>query len=131
MLKFHIIIIKFSIFNNKNSQSDTFFPKLRNTIVKIDIKSFSVCYQKRVCLKLYVNLDTFHVLCNIQLNFFPTFTICTIISMMLRHFSVFFNTVCLQKLVYTKKVTMSKMLMFFKLYFIPKKLRFIILFTKF
>ena len=24
------------------SQSDTFFPKLKNTIVKIDIKSFSV-----------------------------------------------------------------------------------------
>ena len=42
MLKFHIIIIKFSIFSNKNSQSDTFFPKLKNTIVKIDIKSFSV-----------------------------------------------------------------------------------------
>ena len=37
MLKFHIIIIKFSIFTNKNSQSDTFFPKLKNTIVKIDI----------------------------------------------------------------------------------------------
>ena len=43
MLKFHIIIIKFSIFTNKNSQSDTFFPKLNNTILKIDIKSFSVC----------------------------------------------------------------------------------------
>ena len=43
MLKFHIIIIKFNIFTNKNSQSDTFFPKLKNTIVKIDIKSFSVC----------------------------------------------------------------------------------------
>ena len=42
MLKFHIIIIKFSIFTNKNSESDTFFPKLKNTIVKIDIKSFSV-----------------------------------------------------------------------------------------
>ena len=42
MLKFHIIIIKISIFTNKNSQSDTFFPKLKNTIVKIDIKSFSV-----------------------------------------------------------------------------------------
>ena len=42
MLKFHIIIIKFSIFTNKNSQSDTFFPKLKNTIVKIDVKSFSV-----------------------------------------------------------------------------------------
>ena len=41
MLKFNIIIIKFSIFNNKNSQSDTFFPKLKNTMVKIDIKSFS------------------------------------------------------------------------------------------
>ena len=41
ILKFHIII-KFSIFTNKNSQSDTFFPKLKNTIVKIDIKSFSV-----------------------------------------------------------------------------------------
>ena len=42
MLKVHIIIIKFSIFTNKNSQSDTFFPKLKNTIVKIGIKSFSV-----------------------------------------------------------------------------------------
>ena len=42
MLKFHIIIIKYNIFINKNSQSDTFFPKLKNTIVKIDIKSFSV-----------------------------------------------------------------------------------------
>ena len=39
MLKFHIIIIKFGIFNDKNSESDTFFPKLKNTIVKIDIKS--------------------------------------------------------------------------------------------
>ena len=44
MLKFHIIIIKISIFTNKNSQSDTFFPKLKNTIVKIDIKSFSVYF---------------------------------------------------------------------------------------
>ena len=42
MLKFHIIIIKFSIFTNKNSQSDTFFPKLKNTIVKIDLKNFFV-----------------------------------------------------------------------------------------
>ena len=42
MLKFHIIIIKFSIFTDKNSQSDTFFPNLKNSIVKIDIKSFSV-----------------------------------------------------------------------------------------
>ena len=42
MLKFHIIIIKFSIFTNKNSQRDTFFPKLKNTVIKIDIKSFSV-----------------------------------------------------------------------------------------
>ena len=42
MLKFHIIIIKFSIVTNKNSQSNTFFPKLKNTIVKIDTKSFSV-----------------------------------------------------------------------------------------
>ena len=69
ILKFHIIIIKFTIFVswhvpahvlcyidpqwqnitdiftifiNKNSQIDTFFPKLKNTIVKIDIKSFSV-----------------------------------------------------------------------------------------
>ena len=46
MLKFHIIIIKFSIFTNKNSQSDTFFPNLKNTIVQIDIKSFSV--QKKI-----------------------------------------------------------------------------------
>ena len=52
MLKFHIIIIKFSIFINKNSQSDTFCPKLKNTIVKIDIKSFSV-YDK-----FYKNSDT-------------------------------------------------------------------------
>ena len=44
MLKFHIIIIKFSIFTNNNSQSDTSFPKLKNTIVKIDIKSFSVYF---------------------------------------------------------------------------------------
>ena len=44
MLKFQIIIIKISIFTNKNSQSDTFFPKLKNTIVKIDIKSFSVYF---------------------------------------------------------------------------------------
>ena len=43
MLKFHIIIIKFSIWTNNNSQSDTFFPKLKNTILKIDIKSFFVC----------------------------------------------------------------------------------------
>ena len=42
MLKFHTIIIKFSIFTDKNSQSDTFLTKLKNTIVKIDIKSFSV-----------------------------------------------------------------------------------------
>ena len=42
MLKFHIIIIKFSIFTDKNSESDTFFLKLKNIIVKIDIKSFSV-----------------------------------------------------------------------------------------
>ena len=46
MLKFNIIIIKFSIFTNKNSQSDTFFPKLKTTIVKIDIKSFSVYSSK-------------------------------------------------------------------------------------
>ena len=45
MLKFHIIIIMISIFTNKNSQSDTFFPKLKNTIVKIDIKSFSVYWK--------------------------------------------------------------------------------------
>ena len=42
MLKFHSIIIKVSIFTNKNSQSDMFFPKLKSTMVKIDIKSFSV-----------------------------------------------------------------------------------------
>ena len=52
MLKFHIIIIKFSIFTNKNSQSDAFFLKLKNTIVKIDIKSFSV-------LKNLKNLKSF------------------------------------------------------------------------
>ena len=53
MLKFHIIIIKFSIFTDKNSQSDTFFPKLKNTIIKIDIKSFSVqytCFWKEMLL---------------------------------------------------------------------------------
>ena len=33
---------KVQYLTNKNSQSDTFFPKLKNTIVKIDIKSFSV-----------------------------------------------------------------------------------------
>ena len=48
MLKFHMIIIKLSIFTSKNSQSDTFFPKLKNTIVKIDIKSFSVYNQNFV-----------------------------------------------------------------------------------
>ena len=42
MLKFHIIIRKFSIFTEQNSQSDMFFPELKNTIVKSDIKSFSV-----------------------------------------------------------------------------------------
>ena len=42
MLEFYIIIIKFIISTNKNPQSDTFFPKLKNTIVTIDIKSFSV-----------------------------------------------------------------------------------------
>ena len=42
MLKFHIIFIKFSIFTGKNSQSNTFFPKLKNTIVKINIKCFYV-----------------------------------------------------------------------------------------
>ena len=60
MLKFHIIIRKFSIFTNKNSQSDTFFPTLKNTIVKIDIKSFSVC----VCvtfLEAYVLFNTWNV----------------------------------------------------------------------
>ena len=41
-MEFHIIIIKFSIFTDKNSLSDTSFPKLKNTIVKIDINSFSV-----------------------------------------------------------------------------------------
>ena len=56
MLKFHIIIIKFSIFTNKNSQSDTFFPKLENTIVKIDIKSFSVYINgKFICKKNSIN----------------------------------------------------------------------------
>ena len=54
MLKFHLIIIKFSIFINQNSQSDTFFPKLKNTVVKIDIKSFSVWFQtlKNLFLKI-------------------------------------------------------------------------------
>ena len=41
-----MIIIKFSVFTNKNSQSDTFFPKLKNTILKIDIESFSVYSNK-------------------------------------------------------------------------------------
>ena len=40
MLKFHINIIKFSIFTNKNSQSDTFYSKSKNTIVKIALKNF-------------------------------------------------------------------------------------------
>ena len=40
MLKFHIVIIKFSIFTDKNSRSDTFYSKLENTVAKIDIKSF-------------------------------------------------------------------------------------------
>ena len=39
------IIIKFSIFTEKNFQSDTFFPELKNTIVKIDVKCFSVFKQ--------------------------------------------------------------------------------------
>ena len=41
-------IIKFSIVTKKNSQSDTFFPKLKNTIVKIEIKSFSVWFGWKV-----------------------------------------------------------------------------------
>ena len=56
MLKFHIIIIKFSIFTDKNSQSDTFLPKLKNTIVKIDIKSFSV-YKEFQIFSLYTNSE--------------------------------------------------------------------------
>ena len=56
MLKFDIIIIKFSIFTNKNSQSDTVFPKLKNTIVKIDIKSFSVYKSPPV---IFYKLDIF------------------------------------------------------------------------
>ena len=43
---------KVYIFTNKNSQSDTFFPRLKNTIVKIDIKSFSVCGKKDKNFKL-------------------------------------------------------------------------------
>ena len=67
MLKFHIIIIKFGIFTNKNSQSDTFFPKLKNTIVKIDIKSFSVYrqisqfhvqYSQKSCLYAFYYVNT-------------------------------------------------------------------------
>ena len=54
MLKFHTIIIKFSIFTNKNSQSDMFFPNLKNTIVKIDIKSFSV-YSAFVFISFQLN----------------------------------------------------------------------------
>ena len=50
MLKFHIIIIKFSIFTNKNYQSDTFFPKFKNTTVKIDIKSFSMQQETQFAL---------------------------------------------------------------------------------
>ena len=46
MLKFHIIIIKFSIFTKKNSQSDRVFPKLKNTIVKNDVKSKKVKVNK-------------------------------------------------------------------------------------
>ena len=58
MLEFHIIIINFSIFTNKNSQSDTFFPKLKNTIVKIDIKSFSV-YASYMYLKILLQCRNF------------------------------------------------------------------------
>ena len=64
MLKFHIIIIKFSIFTNKNSESDTFFPKLKNTIVKIDIKSFSVYLVAIVSRHLRQN-DTTTLLCTL------------------------------------------------------------------
>ena len=58
MLNFHIIIIKFSIFADKNSESDTFFPKLKNTIVRIDIKSFSVCVY---ILIMFVNFSIFRL----------------------------------------------------------------------
>ena len=52
-LKFHIIPLKFSIFTDKNSQSDIFVPELKNTLVKIDIKSFSMYFYllviKEIC----------------------------------------------------------------------------------
>ena len=49
MLKFHIIIIKFSIFTNKNSQSDTFFPKLKNTkkFLRVELHHFFKFGMKR------------------------------------------------------------------------------------
>ena len=73
MLKFHIIIIKFSIFTNKNSQSDTFFPKLKNTIVKIDIKSFSVYaflinYESFISEKIFSRTSPFPIFENKFLN---------------------------------------------------------------
>ena len=40
--KFHTILLKFSIFTDKNSQSYMFVSNLKNALVKIDIKSFSV-----------------------------------------------------------------------------------------
>ena len=44
MLKFHIIIIKFSIFTDKNSQSDPFFPKLKKYYSKNLYKQFLRVY---------------------------------------------------------------------------------------
>ena len=60
ILKFHIILLKFSIFTNKNFQSDTFFPKLKNTMVKIDIKSFSVQYWNFGFFQKHKKFSYFH-----------------------------------------------------------------------
>ena len=75
MLQFHIIIIMFSIFTNKISQSDTFFPKLKNTIVKIDIKSFSVYYYN---YKKFLLLSAFEVTIKAQNRTTKIFRILTV-----------------------------------------------------
>ena len=72
MLKFHIIIIKFSIFTNKNSQSDMFCPKLKNTIVKIDIKSFSVQSCRQYDNLLNWQNKVFYFLGQISIMFLPS-----------------------------------------------------------
>ena len=69
MLKFHIVIIKFSIFTNKNSQSDTLFSKLENTIVKIDIKSFSVYRSLSLFIAIPRNIEFFLRTCKPDRNY--------------------------------------------------------------